>query len=47
MPERGNGTPFESIAQLVDSLSSVGASAMDVDAAEGIVLEAATREGRC
>ena len=47
VPERSNGAPFESIAELVDALSSVGATAILVDAAEGILIEAATRKGRC
>ena len=47
VPERSNGAPFESIAELVDARTSVGAIAIHVDAAEGILMEAATRKGRC
>ena len=47
VPERSNSAPFESIAELVDAISSVGAFARLVDAAEGILIETATRKCRC
>ena len=41
-PQRGHGAPLEPLAQLGDALGGVGAVAMTVDAAEMVIIQAAT-----
>ena len=48
MPDGSDaGVDLQCLSNLDYALSSVGATAILVDAAEGILMEAATRKGRC